>query len=661
MQNQNTTMHHGKPLSETLDRACGKIAPLWPLENFVAVNPYLGLTDQPFAAAARQLEQTGGITTTMSMSFYRDAIAKGEITHEDIAQALDASETAGKKDPKAFTASLSGEKDQNNAEAEVLSFAEAAGNACSRNWNDFFRDRISSWGSSYFDRGQAQWKAAYTDRELYEAWRVEAAVDRTPEVMGLKGFRQAISELPMDAEKAAKTALEALQIPEEATELYLRRLLRRHGGWSAYIAYLDWDNRLYGRDDGKLRQFLCALLSLEYALFRCVDKSETEQAWNAAKLHAAELSANPSPSDHLRKLLVLQEAYDIAARRKLAQKFEAAEKVQTAEKTTPAAQAVFCIDVRSELFRRNVEMVAPEIETLGFAGFFGFPVKYLPTGHDKADDHCPVLLPASHIVKDAYGSDAQYEAAASLRKADRSFNHALKSFRSGAVSAFGFVSPLGLAYLPKLFADSFRLRSDKRSTREEGYKGIDISGIPVETKIQMATGALKGMSMKDGFARLVLLVGHGAHTVNNPHASGLDCGACAGRSGEANARVAAAVLNDPEVRVGLSAAGIQIPSDTYFIAGLHNTTTDEATLFYTRNMPVSHQAEAALMQVKLRKAGAAARAERAMRMHITGNADANVFIRKRSKDWSQVRPEWGLAGCSAFVVAPRHLSSKVNL
>ena len=55
--------------------------------------------------------------------------------------------------------------------------------------------------------------------------------------------------------------------------------------------------------------------------------------------------------------------------------------------------------------------------------------------------------------------------------------------------------------------------------------------------------------MTGDFARLVLLAGHGSSTVNNPYATGLDCGACGGHTGEANARVAAG-LEDEELGGG---------------------------------------------------------------------------------------------------------------
>jgi uncharacterized protein len=74
------------------------------------------------------------------------------------------------------------------------------------------------------------------------------------------------------------------------------------------------------------------------------------------------------------------------------------------------------------------------------------------------------------------------------------------------------------------------------------------TGFTHQQALTQAEAVLRGMSLTGDFARLVLLVGHGSTTANNPHASGLDCGACGGHTGEANARVAAGILNDPAVR-----------------------------------------------------------------------------------------------------------------
>jgi uncharacterized protein YbcC (UPF0753/DUF2309 family) len=147
--------------------------------------------------------------------------------------------------------------------------------------------------------------------------------------------------------------------------------------------------------------------------------------------------------------------------------------------------------------------------------------------------------------------------------------------------------------------------------------------------------------------------------VNNPHATGLDCGACGGRSGEANAKVAAAVLNDLAVRRKLEKENIHIPEKTIFLACLHDTTTDEVSIFNTFDVPYARQKELGELRKSLAQAGYASRTERAARMSVHREKDTAVLA--RSKDWSQTRPEWGLAGCSAFVVAPRERTRNLDL
>lgn len=70
----------------TLRVASKKIAQVWPLERFVAVNPYLGLTEKSFENVAIDLAVAGGIQMTLPSSFYLQKINEGKIKFEDIAK-----------------------------------------------------------------------------------------------------------------------------------------------------------------------------------------------------------------------------------------------------------------------------------------------------------------------------------------------------------------------------------------------------------------------------------------------------------------------------------------------------------------------------------------------------------------------------------------------
>jgi len=180
----------------------------------------------------------------------------------------------------------------------------------------------------------------------------------------------------------------------------------------------------------------------------------------------------------------------------------------------------------------------------------------------------------------------------------------------------------------------------------------------LDERIGAAQAVLRAMSLTGNFARVVLLAGHGANVVNNPHASGLQCGACGGYSGEVNARLLAALLNDPAVRDGLTTKGIDIPNDTLFIAALHDTTTDAVLLYSNDHPSAAHAIDVDQIKRWLTAAGCVTRGERALRLPRAGGEHA---VAKRSRDWSEVRPEWALAGCKAFIAAPRRRTTGKSL
>jgi uncharacterized protein YbcC (UPF0753/DUF2309 family) len=177
-----------------------------------------------------------------------------------------------------------------------------------------------------------------------------------------------------------------------------------------------------------------------------------------------------------------------------------------------------------------------------------------------------------------------------------------------------------------------------------------------EEKVGFALALFKLTGMPAETARLVGLVGHGGSAVNNPYAAALDCGACGGHAGGSNARILAAILNEAEVREGLAEAGFAVPESTWFIAAEHNTTTDEVTVFDQSSIPASHAEDLAKLIDALGRAGAANRAKRAP---LLGRTAGDLLV--GAAHWGEVRPEWGLAGNAAFIVAPRALTSEIDL
>ncbi|TVP73502.1 MAG: DUF2309 domain-containing protein [Rhodobacteraceae bacterium] len=618
------------------EAAARAIPPAFPLDATVAVNPYLGQSAQDLAQTAARLARVAGAPMTRARADFTARIAAGEITDADIAAAWQACVHPLKPaDPAQVAPALSRPAPAPQALPTV---ADLVAQATGRDWPAIISRSFGLWAAGHFDRGQAFWSPAPGLGAL-AAWRAWATHDLAPEIAGLTGFCAHVAAAPDTAKRAVLRATQALEVPREATKTVYHRLLMDLGGWAQHARWLLWQAELEGKSDQTLIDLLAIRLIWDEALLKAFP--QVAEAWRkTVDAHAAPVA--PTADQVLDA--IAQDAAERAYQRRL---FARLAGTQSAP-TRPALQAAFCIDVRSEVFRRAFEAQSPTIETLGFAGFFGLPLAHQARGTDMAQKHLPALLNAA-ITTTSHADEAEEQSFRIAARATRAWGR----FRQAAVSSFAFVEAAGPAYGWKLVKDTLGL----------GAKGLVpepmpqvAGGLSAAQKADTAAAVLRAMSMTAGHARLVLLVGHGAQVTNNPHESAYHCGACCGQTGEVSARVLATVLNDPETRAGLPERGITLPDDTLFLAALHDTVTDEVTLY--RDAPAgAHSADIAQARTWLKAAGKIARGERALKLPGARADELSL----RARNWAELRPEWGLAGCAGFIAAPRSVTAKADL
>ena len=630
-------------LDAAADRAARAIPPVWPLASSVAVNPFLGQTSESLSTVGARLERVAGAPVTMPRSWYLERIASGVITDADLLEALVSAPGALRPANLAVLKSAAGVSKP--AAKALPTIADLAAEVSGIDWPGLIAERFGAWASGYFDEGQALW-AAPRGRGAYAAWRAVATHDLTPEIVGLAGFATHVSEAPETASGAIANMLQRIALPAEALETYFHQLLMTLGGWAQFARYRLWQAELGGGDDATITDFLAIRLIWEAALF---DRYEDQISGRWKAIIASHALPVMPTADHVVDA-ILQEASERGAQRALAKTLAAPGKA--APDNRPALQAAFCIDVRSEVFRRALEAVNPNIQTLGFAGFFGLTASHRRFASDVQELRLPVLLNPGVTTCSGGPEDAEGDQSARFKaRAKRAWGR----FKLAAVSSFAFVEATGPVYAGKLVSDALGLHATPAPN--DPTPRLD-PALDLATRTKAAETVLRAMSLTTNFAKLVLLAGHGANVVNNPHASGLHCGACGGYSGEVNARLLAALLNDPEVRSGLVPQGIEIPADTLFLGALHDTTTDAVTLYADDHRSAHNQPDMRQAKVWLEAAGVIARGERALRLP---RAAGEKSLPSRSRDWAEVRPEWGLAGCKAFIAAPRRRTAGKSL
>ncbi|MCS6850615.1 MAG: DUF2309 domain-containing protein [Gemmataceae bacterium] len=657
-------------LDALLTEVTDSIAPLWPLADFVAVNPLLGMTRRHFLEARQQLRHLRDVETLMPWEYFHELLDRGEVSREDIGAALHECRQAGLHDRATLTADRilwwartgGAGADRGSADRRCWTVAELIDQETGTDWSHAIRHEVSRHCAAHFDLGQAAWPSPWRGLPLYTAWCRIARVDRRLEKLGVRRFCNFVARLPESPRAAIHLLLtESLQVPLDGWRNLLLCELGTVSGWGSYLRRRSQEAGPSSADEDDLVGLLAIRLAYDAGLVAGGQAS----ARVVVALRAGSVADIAPISDATWARYVLQVASEIAYRRRLLGRLVARPTGPARSAVRKKVQMVFCIDTRSEIIRRHLETISEAIETFGFAGFFGLPFEWVPFGETAGSAQCPALLqPAFRVAEELRDvHPAARMRALQRRRGRRLFRRVWKSFQTSAASCFSFVETMGPTFLLNLLADSLRLWG-RRDPRFDGvarqhrhrlkpaWATTDGEQLELGTRIDLADRLLRQVGLTSGLAPVVVFCGHESETVNNPYRAGLNCGACGGHSGEANARLAAALLNDPAVRDGLRQRGLDLPSDTWFLPAVHNTTTDEIRFTDLDLLPTSHVGVFGELRDWARRAGERARAERAGRHGRHGPSSARLAFR-RGRDWSEVRPEWGLAGNAAFIAAPR--------
>lgn len=612
---------HNEPHADQMTLICRRIPPLWDLNNYVAVNPFLGFADQPISQTAIDIQAGLGGQLFPAIGYYRQAWQDGRFRQSDLERAA----RRHQHPAEALLAILNGAPMPQQTITPTLSMAEQIDHATGSTWNQRLLEHCTTWCAQLIGTAAAP---SMRSGELYAAWRLAAAEDHALPLLGLKGWRTWVNQLPATPQSAVEQLLAQSNIPYDQQASYLYRLFGGVYGWASLLRQYAWQHG--PTEIGLLPDLLAIRMSYDLAV--------VAHAGMPPKQSPAALQI-----DDPRISQIFQDALEDAYTQRLLGDLVPATPTQHER---PALQALFCIDVRSEVLRRHLEGQHPQIETLGFAGFFGVAVEWEGTAR------CPVLIRPNLSLPQQPISNHE---AATLAK---QLQH--------APGSFSFVEVAGLGYSWNLLRDSFGWQPEAAQPEHDQPLQLNPQpyggGVDLEQRVALAQTLLTNSSMAQPYARIVLLCGHTSQSENNPHAAGLECGACGGHGGALNARIAAQIMNDPHVRHRVQAAGFDIPEDTWFVAGIHNTTTDQVEILDRQFIPASHTQDVAQIKGWLAQASQATRQEWAAGAGVSAKPSLlERLFHQRASDWAEVRPEWGLAKNAAFLAARRSRSAQVDL
>jgi uncharacterized protein len=625
-----------------------------PLKDFVHHNTLHAFQHLPFHEALQLAAENFGYKVYWNLERYREKYRSGKISLEIIDRVI--SDLKGEDSLTYWRNEILHSLIQDYPEPKIGQLRKLWRKAYNLNLDKEVHQTLFRIVSAYLDQGIAIWKFPIETKGLLSAVR-------TLEKNSFSTFIK--SKRARDLLFKKSTRLEDLLLllvgKEKWYAQYLFDQQFAHPGWSGMVVVLEnHENTLLDKRKISLHDlvFLECILEID-----ALDRRRGEK-WSAlAPFIPDDLSPlleSPRKTDWFEIHKLWQEAMEWSYYDQVIKGLQLSHESDFKKKAS--FQAMFCIDDRSCSIRRYVERFAPDAQTFGTAGFFNLPFYFQPEHGKFMTKVCPAPVTPIHVIKETE-SKIRHEKDIHFSK------HSKGIFCGWAISqTMGFWSALKMAksiFFPSetpAMVSSFKHMDPKGKLSVAckdpvpKHHGLQV-GFSVSEMADAMEGLLKSIGLVEDFASLIYVIGHGASSVNNTHYAGYDCGACSGRSGSVNARVAAKMGNTPEVRDLLANRGLVIPESTQFVGGLHDTTRDEMEFYDVEELSESnrifHERNVRTFEIALDFNAK----ERSRRFHtIDSKQDAKKIhdqVKKRALSLFVTRPEWNHATNALCVVGKR--------
>lgn len=637
-----------------------------PLKDFVHHNTLHAFQDRPFFDGIRQAAEMFGYKVSLSVAEYRALYRAGRIREEVLLQAIK-QHKGGENAAVWLEKALSGhyEDPTPGRIGHVRSFWKKAWHI---DLDAIVHPLLFRVICSYLDQGISVWDFPVQKKSFLAALR---KLERHSPVSFFSGKRA--KDLLLDTPCEIADLLALLVGDEQYYADYLFDQQFGHPGWSGMVAtteerpYTLLDSKKFSLHDLIVFELLLEIDALDYVI--------GAGKWTPL---AASITAPvtplfaPVPATEKDEILRMwQEAYEWSYYDEVIAGLQQAPAVVHSD-TRKSFQALFCMDDREGSFRTYVEQLDPHCETFGTPGFFGVDTYFQPEGGKFYQKVCPAPVHPKHLIKE-YDSHRK-------RKTDAHFSKSAQSAPSGFVisQTLGFWSAIRLfmqIFVPTTSpAAASSLKHMDRTAKltvehkghfaHEHHRDLQI-GYTVQEMTDRVDSVLSSIGLVKDFAPLVYVVGHGASSVNNPHYSAYNCGACSGRAGSANARAFAHMANHEKVRAQLRKRGIDIPETTRFVGALRDTTRDDIVFYDEDDMTPEQLEQHTKTDVIFSRASDLHAKERSRRFEsiYTGLSPARIHrkIQRRSVSLFEPRPELNHATNALCIVGRRELTQSLFL